>query len=74
MKRVLFRDFDKYRSVCIRNNFFASGSNEQYSKVHGMMRERGVSLEDLALVTWLCSSGRSYAQVLEILEKELQEV
>lgn len=68
---MLYRDFQKYRSVCIKYDFFSAGSNEQYNKVYELMRDKGVSLHDLSLLTWVCSSKYSFAEVVFILENNL---
>lgn len=44
------------RELCIKNNWFACGTNHQYDKLFEM-NEKGKSVDELALVIWLCSDG-----------------
>ena len=57
------------RILCIRMNWFNGGSNSQYEKLFDMNRE-GASLEELALVIWLCTPDRTREGILSILDKE----
>ena len=56
------------RVLCIRENWFTNGDNSQYEKLFDLNRE-GASLEDLALVIWLCSSGVDREEVLHKLHE-----
>lgn len=42
------------RGLCIRENWFTCGTCEQYDKLFELNRN-GATLEELALVIWLCS-------------------
>lgn len=42
------------RELCIKNNWFTCGSNIQYDKLFDM-NEKNCSVDELALVIWLCS-------------------
>lgn len=61
------------RVLCIRENWFTSGTNSQYEKLFDLNRE-GASLEDLALVIWLCSSGVDREEVLHKLNEKCRRV
>lgn len=66
-------DFGRYRSCCIRNNFFTAGTNEQYEKVYELMK-KGITIHDLAMLTWLCSSGSDLEQIRFILQNEFRRL
>ena len=61
------------RVLCIRENWFTNGDNSQYEKLFDLNRE-GASLEDLALVIWLCSSGVDREEVLHKLNEKCRRV
>lgn len=42
------------RKLCIENNWFTFGDNDQYNKLF-KLNKQGASVEELALVIWLCS-------------------
>lgn len=48
---------EELRELCIKNNWFTCGSNRQYDKLFEM-NEKGKSVDELALVIWLCSDGK----------------
>ena len=52
------------RVLCIQEDWFTSGTNSQYEKLFDLNRE-GASLEELALVIWICSSDVSREEVLK---------
>lgn len=52
------------RVLCIQEDWFTNGDNSQYEKLFDMNRE-GASLEELALVIWICSSDVSREEVLK---------
>lgn len=56
------------RILCIEKDWFTAGSNQQYQKLFDMNRD-GASLEELALVIWICSSNDSREAILHELEK-----
>ena len=56
------------RVLCIRENWFTNGDNSQYEKLFDLNRE-GASLEDLALVIWLCSDEVDREEVLHKLNE-----
>lgn len=49
---------------------FSAGTNEQFNKVYELMRS-GMTLHDLALATYLCTSGKTLDTIKDILRKEL---
>lgn len=67
---IKLRDFDSYRSCCIRHNFFGCGTNEQYMKVYRLMATGGMPFDDVVLATWLCSDA-PVEYIREVLKKEL---
>ena len=52
--------------LCNEKNWFTGGTNAQYDKLFDLNRE-GASLDDLALVIWICSPDWTRAEVLEVL-------
>ena len=59
---------EELRLLCIEKDWFTAGSNQQYEKLFNMNRD-GASLEELALVIWICSSNDSRDAILHELEK-----
>lgn len=59
---------EELRLLCIEKNWFTAGSSQQYEKLFDMNRD-GASLEELALVIWICSSNDSREAILHELEK-----
>ena len=56
-------------TLCNKYQWFTNGDNEQY----GMMFERnkeGASLETLATIIWICSTGWNEQDILKILKEE----
>jgi len=54
--------------LCNQENWFTNGDNSQYEKLFDLNRD-GASLEELALVIWICSSNDSRETILHELEK-----
>ena len=55
--------------LCNKHQWFTNGDNAQY----GMMFERnkeGASLETLATIIWICSTGWNEQDILKILKEE----
>ena len=61
------------RVLCIQEDWFTNGDNSQYEKLFDLNRE-GASLEDLALVIWLCSPDVSREEVLHKLNERCRRV
>lgn len=59
--------------LCNQENWFTSGTNSQYEKLFDLNRE-GASLEDLALVIWLCSDEVDREEVLHKLNEKCRRV
>lgn len=60
---------NKLRQLCIENNWFTCGDNEQYEKLFSENR-KGTNTERLALIIWVCSENCSEAKIRTILDKE----
>lgn len=56
----------KLRNLCIKNNWFTAGTNEQYEKLF-FMNSTGVGLEMLATIIWICSEDVFITDVLDVL-------
>lgn len=61
--------FYDLRGICIRNDWFNAGTNEQYDKLFDMNRN-GESVETLAIIIWICTDDWS----LEDIRTELGEL
>lgn len=57
------------RSLCIKNKWFTCGFNSQYDKLFDMNRNNS-SIDELALVIWLCSDEVSKEQIKQELMKQ----
>lgn len=54
------------RSLCIKNNWFTCGSNEQYEKLMDQCRE-GALCNILAAMIWICSEDAELEEIAKIL-------
>lgn len=59
----------RLRQMCIDNDWFTSGTNEQYSRLF-TLNENGASIDTLATAIWLCSSGAAYEDILATLNED----
>lgn len=61
------------RDLCIKNNWFTCGTCEQYEKLFELNGSGG-TLDDLALVIWLCSDEKwdkdSISRILRLEKRE----
>ena len=60
---------EKLWSLCNKYQWFTNGDNKQYSRLFDKNKQ-GATLEQLALIIWLCSSNMTEQEILEILKKE----
>lgn len=60
---------ESVRVLCIRNNWFTGGTNEQYRKLFQLIRN-DAPLVHIALTIWLCSPNTDRAEI----EKELRKL
>ena len=58
----------KLRSLCIKNNWFTYGCNEQYGRLFDRARE-GANIEELATIIWICSENVSKEAILKELSR-----
>ncbi len=67
--------FENVRELCIEHDWFREGDGDQFSALHDMIRE-GASLEDVALVIWICSvnTAKSREEVFEILKEAARKL
>ena len=57
MKKYIYRmSWDDLYTLCNKNNWFTGGTSEQYDMMAQAL-DNGASVEDLATMIWLCSSG-----------------
>ena len=62
---------DTLRALCIKHDWFTSGSLLQYNKLF-TMNDKGSNIHDLASVIWICSStDESISEIEKILEEHL---
>lgn len=45
---------EKLRTLCIRNNWFTAGTNEQYEKLF-YANEMGCPIEEITTIIWVCT-------------------
>lgn len=57
------------REICIRENWFTHGDNEQYSRMFDMVSS-DAPIHDIAMVIWTCSDGWEADAIEHILEDE----
>ena len=55
-------------ALCNRNQWFTSGSLNQYRKLFEIV-ENGATIDEIALVIWLCSSDVTREEVKQAVEK-----
>lgn len=48
--------FENLRQLCIKNNWFTCGSCEQYEKMFFANEKDCFSIEQIAMIIWVCSS------------------
>ena len=60
---------DKLYLLCNRYQWFTAGDRRQYQKLFERNKQ-GASLETLALIIWVCSTGATEQEILEILKQE----
>lgn len=65
----------KLRELCIENNWFTWGSNEQYKKLFDY-NYNGAFISQLAVMIWICSDAEldDITRKLEEAEEEWQRV
>lgn len=56
-------------ALCNKMDWFTAGTNSQYEKLFDLNRE-GASLDELALVIWLCTPDQTREGILSTLKKE----
>ncbi len=57
---------DELRALCIKNDWFDCGTNEQYDKLF-YANENRASIEEIATIIWLCSDDVRRKDVLDTL-------
>lgn len=57
MNKYSVTDTDVLRSLCIKNNWFTSGSAKQYEKLF-YANKNGCPIEEIATIIWLCSDDK----------------
>ena len=60
---------EKLWSLCNKYQWFTNGDNKQYSRLFDKNKQ-GATLEQLALIIWICSSNMTEQEILETLKKE----
>ncbi len=79
MKKYTVTTPDELRSLCIRKNWFACGSNRQYEKLF-YANESGCPIEEIATIIWLCSDEEKccrrdiLAELKEVHEEYLMNI
>lgn len=60
-------------ALCNRNQQFTSGSTNQYRKLFEIV-ENGATIDEIALVIWLCSSDVTREEVKQAIEKYIADI
>ncbi|WP_438848410.1 hypothetical protein [Anaerocaecibacter muris] len=60
---------EKLYYLCNKYQWFTCGNNRQYELLFKLNKD-GASLEKLATIIWICSTGYDEQYILEILKKE----
>ena len=60
---------ENLRNLCIKNNYFTSGTNKQYDTMFKMAQD-GSPIHDVALLIWVCSKDAD----LILIEKEVTSI
>ena len=61
---------NKLYSLCNKYQWFTNGDNAQYEMMF-KKNKAGASLETLATIIWICSTGWSEQDILKILKEEV---
>ncbi len=59
---------DRLRQLCIENDWFTSGTNEQYDRLF-TLNGSGARLDTIAALIWACSSGADLDDITAQLEE-----
>lgn len=64
---------DELRTMCIKNDWFTSGSINQYEKMfEANYGDSGFTTKDIAAIIWVCSNAE-YEDILEKLTAKSEE-
>lgn len=55
-------NFHNVRQLCVQNNWFNAGGNNQYNKMFDKVAE-GCTPHEIALLIWICSSHVSLEEI-----------
>lgn len=74
MKKYTVTTNEDLRLLCIKNNWFTCGSNEQYEKLF-RANEGLAPIEEIATIIWICSDENQWCRrdILEELKKVHEE-
>ena len=70
MKKYTVTTTENLRSLCIKNNWFTCGTNEQYEKLFHA-NEFNFSVEEIATIIWLCSEDEYCGIFLKLREARI---
>lgn len=59
-------------ALCVRQNWFTCGTNEQYDKMFRANKE-GAPIEEIAAIIWVCSDDVNKNDILTILKAEREK-
>ena len=68
MKKTRLSSMKLY-SLCNKYQWFTHGDIEQYNRLF-WKNDNGGTLEELAIIIWVCSKDADQNEILEILKKE----
>lgn len=65
-------NYTKLRQLCIDNNWFTNGDNNQYSKLFEVNAKEGTLLRDLTNIIWVCSTNATWEEIDTKLREEVE--
>lgn len=72
MKRYAITSNEELRKLCIENDWFTSGTNEQYNKLFDCNSSEKASVEEIAAIIWVCSDDTK-EHICDILREKHRE-
>lgn len=59
--------FWELHDLCVKNDWFVGGTDDQYSKLFEMARN-GATTDELARIIWLCTPDSNFEEIKGVLE------
>ena len=72
MKEYVITYPEILRELCIKNNWFTCGSNEQYERLF-YANQNGFTIDQISIIIWICSKTDNRREITEKLIKARKE-